>query len=207
MEFGDFSEFFGTVGFQELFGGGVDGFGGAFGKGKAVLFFQFSDPSEEFAPSDDGGGGYGDVCFRFVSLFELDFFAGVHDGVFDDGFALGKLVAEGKTRRRRHLAFSFHEVFNGAGVSPGEEAVESHAFVMVVVFFVADGHDGRDAAGRLDNLFGELSDLFVRRNLFGVLDAFCFEDFDDGFVDVDSGHAKGTEEVAFAAFVDAQPRG
>ena len=119
MKFGDFSEFFGAVGFQKSFGGGVDGFGGAFGKGKLVLFLQFLELPKEFAPGDDGGGGYGEVCFRFVSLFELDFFAGGHEGVFDEGFALGELVAEGKTRRRGHLALSFHEVFNGAGVSPG----------------------------------------------------------------------------------------
>lgn len=143
-----------------------------------------------------------------MSLNKFDFFAGGHDGVFDEGFSVGELVAEGKTRRRGHLEFSFHEVFNGAGVSPGEDAVDGfHFLVKPVVFFVADGHDGSDAAGRLDNLFGELSDLFVRRNLFRVLDAFRFEIFDDGFVDVDSGHTKGSEEVAFAAFVDTQPGG
>lgn len=61
VEFGDFFEFFGAVGFQKLFSGGVDGFGGSFGEGKAVLFFQFSEPSEEFAPSENGGGGHGEV--------------------------------------------------------------------------------------------------------------------------------------------------
>ena len=162
VEFGDFAEFLSAVGFQELFGGGINGFGGAFGEGKAVLFFQFSEPPEKFAPSEDGGGGYGDVCFRFVPLNKLDFFPGGHDGVFGDGFAVGELIAESETRRRGHLAFSFHEVFNGAGMSPREEAVEgSHFFVEAVVGFVADGHNGVAAAGRLENLLGKLGDFYV----------------------------------------------
>lgn len=162
MEFGDFSQFLGAVGFQELFGGGINGLAGAFRERKAVLFPQFSEPAKEFMPSENGGGGDGDVGFRFVPLNEWDFFAGGHDGFFDGAFALGELVAEGKTRRRRHLSFSFHEVFNGAGVSPGKEAVEgSHTFAEAIVGFVADGHDGVDAAGRLENLFGKSEDLFV----------------------------------------------
>ena len=156
-----------------MFGGGIDGFGGAFGEGEAVLFFQFLETSEEFAPSENGGGGYGEVCFRFVSLNKFDFFAGGHEGVFDDGFAVGELVAEGKTGGRGHLAFPSHEVFDGAGVSPSEDAVDGfHFFVKAVVGFVADGHDAVDAAGCLDNFFSELGDLSMGRNLFGVLDAF-----------------------------------
>ena len=39
VQLGDFAEFLGAVGSEELFGGGIDGFGGAFWEGKAALFF------------------------------------------------------------------------------------------------------------------------------------------------------------------------
>ena len=205
MDFGDAREFFFAVGLNELAGGGFDSGRSALGKRLAEFLFHGGEAADEFAPGEDGGGGHGEVGFGFVALDKLNFASKGHEGARDGGLFAGELVADGANRGRFHLVTLAHEVFDDTGVAPGEELVDAAHFGMkAVVGLVADADDGGDAARSFFDDIGQFADAAVARYVLGVADAASLPGFDDPLVDVNAGDAEGSEEVAFAAFIDAE---
>ena len=97
----------------------------------------------------------------------------------------------------------FQKVFDDAGVSPGEEAVEiADLGIEAVVSFrhqhhtaVSTGGDGTDTVSQ----FGDFSGTVYK---FGVTNAEFAECGTGFFIDTDTGDDQRAEKVTFTAFVD-----
>jgi hypothetical protein len=158
-------------------------------------------PVDEFFPGQDRCGGDGKVRFRLGPLVELDGLAFFHQGAFQHT-DVGEFVREGPGAVRAEFA----EVFDDAGVAPGEQAVEvANLGEEGVVAFGADGHDALRRAGAPD-AFGQVADAFVGRDALAVGDAEVLKVPGDLAVHIDAGDDEGAEEVALAAFIDAEMR-
>ncbi len=183
------------------FGGDLFDFGGAsFWDGfDAVGFFHAAQSVKEGGAREDGGGGDGGVGLGFGALIHFDFFAVFHQRAFD---AMGgaEFIGEGA----RAVGHFFEEIFDGARVAPGEDAVDVfHAGVHAVVGFGAEGDDGEFSVELFADGGGELQGDAVAGNLFAVFGADFLKDCDGFGVGVDGGDDERAKEVAFAAFVDS----
>ena len=105
--------------------------------------------------------------------------------------------------RARAVGDLFEQVFDGARVAPGENAVDVfHAGVHAVVGFGAEGDDGVFAVELFTDCRGKLQGDAVAGDAFAVFGAYFLQDFDGFGVGVDCGDDERAEEVAFAAFVN-----
>ena len=99
------------------------------------------------------------------------------------------------------------QVLNHARVAPRQHRVDRfHLRVKPVVSLVANRHDGRHAAGRLADFFGQLGNLLVARDVLGIAHAEVRPRLDDVFVHINAGDAERPEKIALAAFVHADAR-
>ena len=203
MEFCRAAQGVGAVLLDEGAGGFENSSRGALGKFDSPFFFGGGEPIDELFAGQDGCGGDGIVAFGFGLLAELDLASALHEGALEDA-RVGELVAEGG----RAIGLSLAEVFDHPGMAPSEEAVEvADFFVERIVFFRRDDDDLADEPRRGADDFGQLADLCVGADGFAVADAGFEEMAGDGFFRVSTGDDERTEEVAFAAFIDAEVRG
>src|SRR6185503_19231944 len=92
-------------------------------------------------------------------------------------------------------------------MTPGKERVHTpHFGIKAVVSFVAYRYHAVNATGRLANDFSQFGDSFVAADVLRVANPFVLPGVDNLFINISAGDAKGAEEIAFAAFIDAQPR-
>ena len=82
----------------------------------------------------------------------------------------------------------------------------SHFGVHPVVGLRSDWHHGPEATGRFPDNLGQFRHAFVTGYPFGVLDALFLPMTHHRFVDIYPRNHQRPEEVAFARFVDAEPR-
>ena len=146
----------------------------------------------------------GDVALGLVHLLDLEFAAARHEGAGDGGLGAGELVDHGAGAVGPLLG----EGLDGAGVAPGQEAVDvGDLGVEPVVRRRAEEDDGDVlAAEELADLGGELLDLPVGDGL-GVAHAQVGEGLAGGLVDEGRAGDEGAEDVALAAFVGAHVGG
>lgn len=202
MGFRDATQSFFTESFAEFFPDRFDLGGSAFGERRFDFVPEFLQARNEFRARQNGSRGDGDVTFRFGALFEDDPLPALFEGVLDER-RVGELIGEGA----RTIGHDAEEVLNHGGVAPREKAVE--IFEFTVEFVVLGGVDGDDVpavAEELFDLFSEVERFFVTGDLFAVLDAHLHQRFGESSVNIGSGDDEWPEEVAFAAFVDAEVR-
>lgn len=203
MELGRGAEGVGSVLVDQVAGGLKDGGGSAFGKLGAPFFFGGGEPVDELFAGKDRGGGDGVVAFGFGLLAEFDLASLFHEGALEDA-RVGELVAEGGGA----TGLAFAEIFDDAGMAPGEEAVEvADFFVERVVFIGGNDDDLADEAGGVADNFGEFADLGVGADGLAVADAGVAKMAGAVFIRVGAGDDEGSEKVTLAAFVDAEVRG
>lgn len=202
MGFGGLGEDVGAAGADEGFGGGAD-VGGAFGEGGAGEVGECLHGSDEAVAGEDGGGGDGGIGFGFVALDEFDLFAPGFEGIFDLVFG-AELVGDGAG----DVGVAGEEIFEDGGVAPGEEAVHgAHLFDHAVVGFGFEGNDFAVSRETGMEGAGDFADMDIGFDLFAVFDTEFAEEWIHFGGQEERGDDEGAEEIAFAAFVDADAGG
>ena len=187
--------------FGDEFGGDLfDSGGTAFGNGfDSKLFFHFAKGVEKAGAGEYGGPRNGGVGLGFGPLVHFYFFSVFHERAFNT-VSGPEFVGEGA----RAVGHFFEEVFDGACMAPGQNAVDVfHAGIHAVVGFGSEGDDGEFAGELFADIGGDLQGDAVAGDFFTVFGSEFLEDFDRLGVGVDRGDDERAKEIAFAAFVDA----
>lgn len=178
----------------------VDGGRGSLREGDAGLVREVIEAAEELGAGEEGGGGDSGVALGAGHLDEVEGAAVFEEGVTDEGF-VAELVGDGGGG----VGHALGDVLDGAGVGPGEEAVDVAELRVELV--VAAGHDDDDLVGECA---GDLCGGSRRAGIgevLAVLHAELGEDAPLRGGDADGGDDEGAEVVALAALVAADPGG
>ena len=188
------------MGSDEGFSDGADLGGGATREFDLELVAGFAEPIDEAFSGENGGGGDGEIAFGFGALFEENAASAFHERAFDE-FGFSELVAEGA----RAIGSLGEKIFDCFGMAPSEEAVEVMEFLVeLIVAFGSDDNHRMGGAWSMADELGESADSLVGADAFAVLNSGFDEGTGDGLIDKAARDDEGTEEVPFAAFIDAK---
>ena len=188
------------MGSDEGFSDGLDLGGGATREFDLELVAGFAEPIDEAFSGENGSGGDGEIAFGFGALFEENAASAFHERAFDE-FGFSELVAEGA----RAIGSLGEKIFDCFGMAPSEEAVEVMEFLVeLIVAFGADDNHRMGGAWSMADELGESADSLVGADAFAVLNSGFDERAGDGLIDKAARDDEGTEEVPFAAFIDAK---
>lgn len=200
MELGEGGKGVAAAGGGDGAGRVVDGGRGSLREGDAGLVREVIEAAEELGAGEEGGGGDSGVALGAGHLDEVEGAAVFEEGVTDEGF-VAELVGDGGGG----VGHALGDVLDGAGVGPGEEAVDVAELRVELV--VAAGHDDDDLVGECA---GDLCGGSRRAGIGEVLAVLHAELGEDGPLrggDADGGDDEGAEVVALAALVAADPGG